>query len=514
MTKIGYINFIGKTYVALALVAAAIFSPPALSFAPVLLLLGHLYLWRWPHSPVIEFLAHYFLYFALAALFSAFVPALVAPALSLPVIILILGSLEKAAPFVKYRFYPRRRNLSMVGAICLSIPLAVLLLALVFTNLPLVLSSTVALLCFSGLIVCILRNLRGQPLDVQPVSIRILAGDNKPVAVDLHIRTRYGGVLLVQPDQSPVKVLTPVLSLKGSCVSLRLSLNPGLSGPSSVKLKAMAVDRWGLLATFFEIEPVKMLVVPRARYADWLARKYLSGTRPGILPLLSNIEGLKTLHGLRQGIEYYGHRPYQPGDNIKTVDWKHSYKSHELVIKEFTEFHGQPAIILINLVAGDAEAADKLACNIILTAITLGQVNIPSALAAYNEKEVVLTTGGLAPMQVLLKSLQLVKSIVISPHQIRYLNPPDVLRLKANIWRIGQSDNPPAKVLGDLLRLEYKSLSASAGLNPCTRAFSETMAKVNGPSSVVVLSQRNHDAEALAFQTAALSQKGNAVINI
>jgi len=37
----------------------------------------------------------------------------------------------------------------------------------------------------------------------------------------------------------------------------------------------------GLTRTTFEIEPLTLNVIPRARYADWLANKYLSGTKPG-----------------------------------------------------------------------------------------------------------------------------------------------------------------------------------------------------------------------------------------
>ncbi|GAI15654.1 unnamed protein product, partial [marine sediment metagenome] len=92
----------------------------------------------------------------------------------------------------------------------------------------------------------------------------------------------------------------------------------------------------------------------------WLAKRYLAETKPGVLPLISNISALRPIHGLRRGVEYYGSQLYQPGDSLKSIDWKHSVKYNELISKEFTELHGQPAIILINLAVGNAEEADKL----------------------------------------------------------------------------------------------------------------------------------------------------------
>jgi len=78
------------------------------------------------------------------------------------------------------------------------------------------------------------------------------------------------------------------------------------------------------------------------KYAAWLTRQYLAGTKPGSLPIVSNIQAIKPLLGLRRGIEYYGSQLYQPGDSLKSIDWKHSAKYDKLISKEFIEFHGRP----------------------------------------------------------------------------------------------------------------------------------------------------------------------------
>ena len=89
----------------------------------------------------------------------------------------------------------------------------------------------------------------------------------------------------------------------------------------------------------FEISALKLVVIPRATYADDLARQYLSGAETAGSPA-SSVGAIQSLYGLRQGIEFYGNRMYQPGDNLKNIDWKHSVKYNELVTKEFFEVQG------------------------------------------------------------------------------------------------------------------------------------------------------------------------------
>jgi len=382
------------------------------------------------------------------------------------------------------------------------------------TSITLIITSAVIIFYFIFMVIFIIRSFPIRPIQEERIQLRITAGKREDVEVKLSSKTKIGGLLFFESDHDWIKVKTQTVYLKNSEVSLQISVAPSLSGPSVIKLKGYAVDRWGLMETFFEIEPVKLLVIPRARYAAWLARKYMSGTKPGILPLISNVGVTKVLQGLKQGVEYYGNRIYQAGDSLKNINWKSSSKYHELISKEFTEFRGQPAILLINLVTGNAEELDKLAYNILVTAITLGQENIPGAVAVYDREKVVMTTSVLSSLQLVLHSLQIVKQLVVLANPLKYLNPPDVSRLRANINRLNQIDSHPAKVLSELLKLEYKTLSTGANLNPCTQALSRCRAKVSGQSSVVVLSQRNHDAEALAVNSYVLIRKGSTVINI
>ena len=514
MIKQKYPLIILKSYVCAALIAAVVFSPLSLSFVPIALLAWYLYEWWRPVSVMIDLLTQYFIYLAIAILFSYFISPWLAPIVSLPVLILITNSLEKAALKTHFKSTSARRSLTSTFFSSLILAVAVMLIAIFVTSAALIISDLILVIYLLALGTFIYIQFPPKPVQEEQIQLRILAGKDEHTQIALKSLSKVGGSLFIEAKEDWIKVNPVHLSLKNRMAYFKISLTPALSGPLTVKLSAQAIDRWGLMQNNFEIEPIKLLIIPRAKYAVWLAKKYLAGTKPGSLPLLSTVGTTNVLQGLRQGIEYYGNRLYQPGDSLKQIDWKHSFKYNELISKEFTEFHGQPAIVLVNLVAGNAEEADLLAYNVIISALTLGQGGVPTALAAYNREKVIISTGVLSAIHLVTRSMQLIKEITIQADQIRYLNPPDILKLRSNIKRTNQSDSKPTKVLNEMLQLEYKTVKNHAKQNPCTEALNAVMSKVNERFSMVVISKRNHDAEALAFNSYMLTQKGNAVINI
>ena len=297
-------------------------------------------------------------------------------------------------------------------------------------------------------------------------------------------------------------------------LEFEVTVIPSISGPVTVKLNASTIDYLGILPTFFEIEPISLVVIPRARYAEWLAQKYMAGTRPGDLPLLANVGTLKPLQGMRRGVEFYGNRLYQPGDSLKIIDWKHSYKDDELISKEFTEFQGQSAVILINLATSSIDDTDKLAYIIVVTAISLAHENIPAAMAVYNQEDVLLTTPFLRGHQLVQGSLNVINNVITLKPTFKYLYPIDMTRLRNNINQINTIDDGPTKALSELLSIEYRNLLDKAKANPCSRALVSVKKKTNQNYSLVVISQRNHDAEALEYQTLIQKKQGNAIISV
>ncbi|GAI55674.1 unnamed protein product, partial [marine sediment metagenome] len=187
---------------------------------------------------------------------------------------------------------------------------------------------------------------------------------------------------------------------------------------------------WGFTQVNQAIEPVELHVIPRARYAEWLALRYLEQTGAGA--------GATTLPPKailipKRGVEYFDSRSYQPGDPLRDIDWKHTLKLNQLIIKEYIEAGEQRAIIAVNLSVTDAEEADKLAFNLITTALTLAQETIPTALAVYNHQKVILTTAVIDPRETLKQTLSLVKDITSVEFTHRFLQPSDIGKLRRNI---------------------------------------------------------------------------------
>jgi len=223
---------------------------------------------------------------------------------------------------------------------------------------------------------------------------------------------------------------------------------------------------------------------------------------------------VKSAYGPKGGVEYSGSQRYQPGDSLKDIDWKHSLQYRELISKQFSGFRGQPAVVLVNLAVGNAEEADRLAYKIIMTALSLAQENIPAALAAYDDEGVRVATRVLRPRELLLRSLEVAQKMVSYINPVRYLSPPDVSRLRSDIARLRSAQGQAAAVLGELLELEYENLKRSARHNPASTALSVGLRRAGPQANVVVISEANHDAEALAFSVFSLAQKGNVVIGV
>jgi uncharacterized protein (DUF58 family) len=465
-------------------------------------------------TPVISLLTEYFVFFAINLLLAGPVGAFFSLLISLPVLFLVTARLEETAGTLGYRNSRYDRRPTDVCLTLILIAAVLLAVALLIGNLSLILASLAAMAYIVILAVVTWRGLSLRPAEAVPVQQRMVAGSEANLDIQLTVRTRVGGRLFIESPYEWLKVNPAVLPLKGDKLKTKVSLTPSLSGPSTIKLKAYAVDRWGLVQTRFELEPMQLYVIPRARYAAWLVERYMAGTRSGTLPLVPSVGIIKPIHGWRRGVEYYGSQLYQPGDSLKNIDWKHSLQYNELITKEFAEFLGRSAVILVNLVVSDAEEADKLAYKIITTALSLAQENIPAALAAYSHEEVKLTTGVIPPSQLLLISLQVAREMVTLVNPTKYLNPPDVARLRGDIRRLRSVQSHAARALTQLLEVEYHNLSRGSAFHPVTKALSQVFARVDQQSNVVVISHRNHDAEALAINIYRLSQRGNHVIAV
>jgi hypothetical protein len=506
-----------RIYAMAGLIAAVVLSPLAFSFVPIVVLLWYGFQLRRNTSPIWGLLSEWFVFITVALLLAGRAGAWGATLIALPLLPLIATKLEenlKTAPSRSHHTAARERSLTGTGVSLAAIAAVLLMVALLVGSLSLAVAGMVSIAALAGLTVAAWRGSAATPVVETPLIHRMVAGSQASLDIEFGVRTTTGGLLFLESPDEWVRLDPGVLSLEGHKLTTRATISPSLSGPTTVKLNAWAVDRWGLVESGFELEPVQLYIIPRARYAAWLVQRYMAGTGSGTLPLLANLGMIKPLHGWRRGVEYYGSRLYQPGDSLKNIDWKHSLQHRELTAKEFAEFGGRPAIVLVNLVAGDAEEADKLAYAIISTALSLARESIPAALATYAQDRVKLTTPTLGPDKLLSASLQATGQLITVAKSAKYLSPPNVTRLRANIRRLGSVRSKAATVLTELMKVEYDTLRRAGLDSAAFRALDQVMRKVDKTSNIIVISAPGSDSDALEFSTFTLGQRGNHVITL
>ena len=137
-----------KVYVTIALVAASILSPLALSFVPILLLAWYLFTWRWPITAVINLLTEYFMLFAIALLFTSTTGPFFALLISLPLLFLTNHRQQEVAESLmtkasKYKRWPTGIYLTL-----LLIVVFLLAVSLLMGNLTLLLVCIAAIIYF------------------------------------------------------------------------------------------------------------------------------------------------------------------------------------------------------------------------------------------------------------------------------------------------------------------------------------------------------------------------------
>jgi uncharacterized protein (DUF58 family) len=260
------------------------------------------------------------------------------------------------------------------------------------------------------------------------------------------------------------------------------------------------LDRWGLLQHRTELEVARLQVIPRARYALWLARRYLETSKTGgAIPTALSLAVSRRTIGSRAGIEYYGSRSYQPGDSLRSIDWKRSLKLDEIVVKEYDLPRVTAALLLVNAAAASAGEADRLVHAWLTTAITLARESVPAVLAVYDQRQVLAATGFLGPRELVSRSLALSGHVTVWPAPVRYLRAaPDPVRLRASSRRLKAAGGNSAARLAELLDVEFAALRQLAVSSPATWALSRALQKASTRPTVLFLSARNHDAEALA----------------
>lgn len=374
--------------------------------------------------------------------------------------------------------------------------LAIIILSVILSSPAVLAAGIVFILYLLGILLMTLTSVPREPLSMERATKRIVAEMTGDLTLHIDKKTSAGLTVYLEPVDAWVKTDPRQFTLAGEKAGLNISFTPPLSGCSRPEMQVMSVDPRGLVQTSQVLDNLELHVIPRAKYAEWVARKYLEQAGTGAATLTSLPSRYDSL--TRRGVEYTASRTYQPGDPLKNIDWKHTMKLNQVIIREFREADEQSAIIAVNLSVTDARAADALVYNLISAAMTMARENIPAALTAYTQEKVILSTGIMDPREILELTLSLIKEITIVEFSGRYLEPVNIGRIRRNIRLLRQARSEPAQRLLEILEFESHSLKASAKRHPASSALYEVTQQIAAPALIILVSQLNHDAEAVA----------------
>jgi hypothetical protein len=180
----------------------------------------------------------------------------------------------------------------------------------------------------------------------------------------------------------------------------------------------------------------------------------------------------------------------------------------ELIVKEFSEAKGHAGIIVADLTAKNAEDADKLAYNLVMSALTLATEALPAALAVYNSREVLAATPPRGPRETLKKALELTEKISIVEPKEKVLQPLEVRRLKRSISQLAQAKTETARKLKEVLELEFEARQGTAREHPAAQALMKATQLTKVPAVITVASPLGYDSDALLFILEQLREKG------
>ncbi len=397
------------------------------------------------------------------------------------------------------------RNTTRTFASLLIAALVVMLIAPV-VNRPVLLFTGISLaLYLLWVLIGVLFSIPHRPFTTHTLMRRIIVGTTGSTRLNLTSQTWVKMHSQLSFNVPWAQVTPQQTILEEGNTNLELSFTPPLAGESRPQLQVSAFDPRGLIQINQLLEPLNLHIIPRAKYAEWLAAKYLEQTGSGVIPSTSLPSQAHV--NQKRGIEYMESRTYQPGDPLRYIDWKHTLKLSQLIVREYQEAGEQAVIIAVNLSVADAEAADNLAFNLLTVALTLARENIPTALAAYNHQNIVLNTIIIEPMEMLRQALSLIREIEVVKFADRYLEPTDIAKIRRNIRQLQQTDSEPAQRLLGILNFEHRSIEEVAKSHPATIAMTAAARQIPAPAMILLVSQLNHDAEAVLVTAEKLAKR-------
>jgi uncharacterized protein (DUF58 family) len=388
-----------------------------------------------------------------------------------------------------------------------------LVASLMLLNETLMLASTTLLVYLAAILVYSYHKIPTAPIKENKTWRRIVVGTTENTPITLSTKTKLPLNITLSATQ-PWIHLNPenIILATQTEAQITITYTPPLAGPTTLQIQAAAIDPWGLIQINQTVEPVDLHIIPRAKYAQWLAKKYLEQNRSGAA--LNSSASPMAVKSARTGVEFYGSRLYQSGDRLKDVDWKHTLMLDELIVKEFAGAQGTPTVIAAYLTAKDEQDADKLVYKVVMAALTAATESLPSGLACFNQKEVIAVSAPTNPRETLKVALQITEKTTITPQPTKIMQPPQIQKLKRTIKALNQAETKQAKGFTEILQFEYEAIQATAKRHPASEALKKCVEKTPSPATITVASTGSGDVEALAVTLEKLKERGYNIVTL
>jgi len=501
------VRAVSQAYVMSALLAATVLSPLPYALTALVLFLLHLVSVYRHYRADLNLTLTFATLLLLPLVMEPTAMGLLSSLLVIPAIPLLDHALKKNALGQELQQSEGRKTTVTLQALAGAL-VASLIISAVLANWSLLFASVLLIVYLLGLLAYVGSAVRRDPFLVSTSRVRVIAGNTAEASITLRCVARIRLQVHFSSPHPWINLGRDRFELGREETILGATMRPPLSGPSRPNIRALAIDPWGLIQLHQDLMPIELYVIPRTKYAEWLARKFLGEGTLGARPTVGAISLATGTVTAGHGAEYLRSRKYQAGDSLRDIDWKHLCKLNQLVIKEYGESRSMATIVAVNLTVQDAEEADNLGYRLITLVLTLAKLSVPLALAAYDRQEVILTTRAMNPREVLKGALRVAQRLSVSEQEHRFLQPPDLRRLKKNITQLQIADSDSSQSLEELLQLEYETIRRLARDHPAARAITKVAESVSPPANLAVVSGWNHDAEALAATLDRLERLG------
>jgi hypothetical protein len=104
-------------------------------------------------------------------------------------------------------------------------------------------------------------------------------------------------------------------------------------------------------------------------------------------------------------------------------------------------------------------------------------------------------------------TLSIVREIKVVDLYGRYLEPTSIGRIRRTVKQLKEADSEPARRLMDILNFEHHFLEETAKNHPATLALSTATKQVPAPAMILLVSQLNHDAQAILVTAEKLAKR-------